>query len=292
MKRTAVVLVIMALMGGTALAQRGPGKGNHDGTGPNAQLGQALTVAGTVISFAATTGEGQPTLVVGGSAGNHTFVLGPYRVIAAQGFAAETGDQVEVQGFECTACPSGVAVAKVSNVTKGVLLMLRNADGTPAWQGGPGRNRGYGQGRRGQRGEGGNGSTEGCTGTGPGTVGNAHSSAGGARSCRGEGPDMTRVTLFAGPIESFTGGFHEGRPTLVVSTAAGDRAIMLSPFRALHRAGYTPVPRTDVEVVAAPITVDGAEEWVAVSVKDVAAGLVLQLRDATTGLPIGCRGRA
>ncbi|HPS79428.1 MAG TPA: hypothetical protein PLS53_14810, partial [Thermoanaerobaculaceae bacterium] len=120
MKKIAIVLMTLALVGGTALAQRGPGgpgNGSHDGTGPKAELGQAVTATGTVVSFTAAAGEGQPTLVVRDSAGDHSFVLGPYRVIVAQGFAAEASNQVEVQGFVCTTCPTGVVVFQVKNLT-------------------------------------------------------------------------------------------------------------------------------------------------------------------------------
>ena len=91
---------------------------------------------------------------------------------------------------------------------------------------------------------------------------------GGRHLCDGDGPDLTKVATYTGVVKSFTGGAGEGFPTLVLTTSAGEVSIVLSPYRALLQAGYTPVAGAQVEVKAAPVSVDGVEHWVALSVTD------------------------
>jgi hypothetical protein len=47
-------------------------------------------------------------------------------------------------------------------------------------------------------------------------------------------------------------------------------------------------------VTAAPVVVDGQDHWVVLSLRDVATGVTVTLRDRSTGLPFGgawCAGR-
>lgn len=120
-------------------------------------------------------------------------------------------------------------------------------------------------------------------GTGPGTGMMRH---GGRHLCDGGGPDLTKVATYTGAVRSFTGGAGEGFPTLVLTTSAGDVSIVLSPYRALLQAGYTPAVGAEVEVKAAPVSVDGVEHWVALVLTDSASGLQVVLRDPETGLPL------
>ena len=276
-------LAIMALAGaaamtvaGTAWAQRGPG----GGAGPNVDTTTTVVITGEVVRFTAGPGEGTPELVVRQANGTETaFTLGPYRYLEAQSFVAQAGDGVEVTAFPCAGCSSGYAVVEVKNSTRGVTFVLRDTDGTPLWigpqgqmarrhlaGGAPMQGRGTGMAAMGRRGPGG---------------------------CAGMGPDMSRATVFSGPVKAFTGAPGQRFPTLVIGTTGGDASVLLSPYRALIQAGYTPSVGAQVEVKAAPVVVDGQEHWVAITVKDVASGLEVVLRNGQTGLPlVGGRGWA
>ncbi len=111
------------------------------------------------------------------------------------------------------------------------------------------------------------------------------------RPCGGAGPDVSKAVTLEGVVKSFTGGPGAGRPTLVLSTAQGDREIVASPYRALSAAGFAPAAGMKLKVVAAPVTLDGAEHWVALSLSDLEKGTTVTLRDPSTGIPAGGRGR-
>jgi hypothetical protein len=280
----------MALAGMASLAfavassaQPVPGSG----AGPRVDTSKTVTVQGDVVSFQAGFGQGTPALVLREASGNETtFVLGPYRYLQSQGFTAQAGDRAEVFGYECPNCEQGVAVAQVKNLTRGLTLVLRNPDGTPVWiaYGGQNVRRHLGSGTPGA----GNSAPQGTAsvqgmGTGPGT-----GTASNVRRhlCDGTGPDVSRTETFTGTVVSFTGGPGEGTPTLVLATAQGELSILVSPYRALVYAGYTPAAGARVEVTAAPVELDGQEEWLALSITDLASGLEVVLRNAETGLPV------
>jgi len=113
----------------------------------------------------------------------------------------------------------------------------------------------------------------------------------GAGARCGSGPDISRSVTVEGTTKSFTGGRGEGRPLLVLATPSGDRQFVLAPWRALAAADAVPAAGTRLAVKAAPVTVDGAEEWVALWVTDLATGKTTTLRDAETGLPLRGQGR-
>jgi hypothetical protein len=270
-RMAAMVLTGAMVVGvtGVARAQRGPG----GGTGPNVNATTTVVVKGEVVSFTAGAGLGTPTLVVRQADGSETaFVLGPYPYIQSQGFAAQAGDAVEVTALVCPSCTSGYAAIQVVNVTRGVTLLLRSADGTPLWTGSQG-----GTARRHLS---------------PGTPMTGHGAGMGAGrgpghgACGGLGPDMTRVTVFSGVVKGFTGAPGQHLPTLTLATAAGDAEVLLSPYRALMHADYTPSIGAQVEVKAAPVVLESAEQWVAITLRDVATGLEVVLRDAQTGQPV------
>ncbi|HPC83553.1 MAG TPA: hypothetical protein P5234_09345 [Thermoanaerobaculaceae bacterium] len=273
------IALVLAVSVGAQQRRGGPG------AGPKIDTSTAFTVQGEVVAFVAGYGEGMPALVVRDSNGTQsTFVLGPFHYLQAQGFTAQPGDLAEVQGWACTTCERGVVVAQVRNVTRNVTVVLHNADGTPAWLGmqGTGVRRRLGAGTPG-------------VGTGSGTQGAAAQGTGngpaaGVRGRRGQGacggPDLLRAATYTGTVKSFAGGAGEGSPTLVLGTSAGDVTIMLSPYRALLEAGYTPASGAQITVNAAPVTVDGSEHWVALSLTDLASGLQVSLRSPETGLPL------
>ncbi len=286
--RRAMATVVAAGMAavalaGSAWAQRGGGSGNgaRDGSGPLVDTSKPVTVQGDVVAFLAGVGQGMPELVIRDAGGVETaFVLGPYWYLQQQGFVAQPGERAVVNGFACSSCEHGIAVTSVVNLTRSLTLTLRNADGTPLWIGSThsGVRRHLGTGAPGAGAMGGRA-------TGAGT-GSGRGPAAGGLHCNGTLPDLARTTTFAGAVSSFTGGAGQGYPTLVVATTQGDVTIMLSPYRVLLQAGYTPAPGAQVAVVAAPVDVDGTDEWVAITLTDVASGLELQFRNPETGFPV------
>lgn len=295
---TVAALVALALSVPATAQQNGRGGGNGNnpgagsGTGPSTGTSPVdvlhpVTYEGTVVSFTAAAGAGMPTLVVRDSGAKDTsFVLGPYRYLVAQHFAAVAGDKVKVIAYPCTSCSNGMAVGQVTNVTKNLTVNLRAADGTPLFSG-KGRGGRHGGGGAGYCGGQGNGN--GPQGNGNGPQGNEN---GGQGLCGGTGPDMARAESLEGAVKSFSGGPGVGRPTLVFSTSKGDRTVVLSPYRALRVAGFTPAEGAKLTIRMAPVTIDGTDEWVAISVSDPATGFTLALRDATTGRPQGGRCRS
>lgn len=257
----ATLALATLVLAAPALAQgRGPGGGS-----PQVDPSQKSVVTGAVVSFTAGAGAGTPTLLVRKDDGAQAaYVLGPYRYVSAQGFVAQAGDRVELTLLACSACDQGFAVAEVKNLTRGVTLALRAADGTPLFSGnrGPhgGQGPGHGQGR----------------GNGDGL-------------CDGTGPDLSRTASLEGVVASFDGGPGSGQPTVVLTTADGAKSFLVSPYRSLAAAGFTFAAGMKLGAVVAPVTRDGQEEWVALSVTDRATGLTVQLRDASTGRPTGGR---
>lgn len=219
------------------------------GQGP---AGPQSAISGTVVSFTAGAGLGTPTLVITSGGKEVSLVLGPYRLLQQSTFSAKAGDLVEAIVVACTECQHDFMVLSVRNITNGTSVAL---DRSPA-----GMQRGSG--RRG--------------GNGPGN---------GNQPC--VGPDMTKQETFTGTIKSFAGGPGVGRPTLVVTTSAGDRTVFAAPYRAFVDADYQFVAGAQVTITAAPAPVG---EWVVISLKDEASGVTFVLRDAQTGLPAGGRG--
>jgi hypothetical protein len=284
-KGAAAIGMALTLASSLQAQQRGGGPGT--GTLPRIDTSRAVTVQGEVVSFLAGYGQGMPELIVRESNGTEsTFVLGPFHYLQAQGFTAQAGDLAEINGWACSTCEHAVAVAQVKNLTRNLTLVLRNADGTPVWIGakGSGVRRHLGAGTTGA----GSGMAPGSTGgqgvgSGPGTGMMRHS---GRHLCDGDGPDLTEVATYTGVVKSFTGGAGEGFPTLVLTTSTGEVSIVLSPYRALLQAGYTPTAGAEVGVKAAPVTVGGGEHWVALTITDLASGLQIVLRGPETGLPL------
>jgi hypothetical protein len=277
MKKT-LIATIMILIAVTAFAQM---RGRS--ATPTPALGEEVTFTGTVTQFNAALGAGSPQLVIRTDDGHDmTFVLGPYWYLQQQKFTAKANDRAEVVARACSSCPNGYAAVTVRNVTAGVTLQLRAADGTPLWVGGNGNANGSGM-TGGQRGPGmgnrmGNG------------MGNGMGPQNG--TCNGNGPDMTRAATFDATVVSFTGGAGAGLPTLVVSTASGNKTLLVAPYRAAMAAGLTFTAGAKFSITAAPVSNNGVEEWVVIKLRDLTTGFELALRDATTGYPLqGMRGR-
>ena len=264
---TGVAMVLAVTVAGEGWAQQRRGRGA--GEGPQVDTSAKVTLQGEVVRLTAGFGAGMPTLVVAAGGEEHQFVLGPFRNLQAQGFEAQAGDQVAVQGFACTGCPNPFAVAAVENLTRGVTLTLRGEDGLPLWQSGRGGRPGL------KRGDGQPGRKE--------TAGAGRSMGKGA----GSRPDLEQAEVYIGTVKSFTGGPGEGVPTLVLATAAGDVTMVVGPYRRLARSGLTIADGMALEVTAAPAGCEGQEHLVALAVKDPATGVEFTLR----GEPRGSKNR-
>lgn len=260
---TAVAMVLAVTVAGDGWAQQRRGRGA--GEAPQVDTSAPVTLQGEVIRLSAGFGGGMPTLVVAAGGEEHQFVLGPFRNLQTQGFAAQAGDQVVVRGFACTGCPNPFAVVAVENLTRGVTLTLRDEDGVPLWQGGRGGRPGP---QRGER-----------PSTGQAEAGAGRSMGKGA----GPGPDLDQARVFVGTVRDFTGGPGEGVPTLVLATAAGDVTIVVGPYRRLARAGLAIAADMALEVTAAPAGCEGQEHLVALAVKDPATGVEFSLRGEPRG---------
>jgi hypothetical protein len=301
--KTMKVVGIMALaiaVAATATAQRAR-QGGGTGSGPAIDVTQVAVVDGTVVQLVAGAGEGMPELQVTDTAGvEHSFVLGPIWYLTEQGFKADAGDTVKVIAYVCTTCDTGVAVATVVNVSKGLTLALRDEAGMPLWmsrQAGSGNGGGNGTGGngnnggstpgRGQGGIGGNGSGNGG-GNGSGNPGGngGGGNGGGAETCDALTVDLTRSTTYAATVVSYTFSGGTGAAALVATTNAGEIAFLASPAWVLARAEFAPEIGTALEITAAPATVNGEEAWVILVIKDIATGTSLVLRDPATGLPV------
>lgn len=242
---------------------------------PAPALGAEVTFTGAVTQFNAASGAGSPQLVMRTDDGHDmTFVLGPYWYLQQEKFTAKANDRAEVVARACSSCPNGYAAVTVRNLTAGLTLQLRAADGTPLWVGGNGSANGPGM-------------PGGHRGPGFGSGMGRHNG-----TCNGNGPDMTRATAFDATVVSFTGGAGAGLPTLVVSTASGNKALLVAPYHAVMAAGLTFTAGARFSITAAPVSNNGVEEWVVIKLRDLATGFELALRDATTGYPLqGMHGR-
>ncbi len=149
---TLATVIATVALAGSLLAQQGRGPaawaGPMSGTGPQVDPAKITNVTGDVVKLTGGPGQGMPTLVLNVGGKEESYVLGPYRYLAAQKFAPAAHDRVELKLWACTGCPEGVVVADVKNVTQGTMLPLRAADGSPlfAGPGGPGGPRGRGAG--------------------------------------------------------------------------------------------------------------------------------------------------
>jgi hypothetical protein len=305
MRKLAVVsMVVLGLtLAGDVMAQQNQ-KGARNGTGPLIDTTEVVVVDGVVLELVAGPGQGMPTLAVEDAEGvTYDFVLGPYWYLTQEGFVAAPGDAVSVTAYACPLCDTGLAVASVANLTQNLTLLLRDADGAPLWVKHTAR-RGLGGGRNGNGPGSGNGSGGGNqsgasdrtrSGSGPLAVGPGGVQGEGAASWLRERDllhiELSRMATFSGTVVSFTKAPAGGPGTLVLATGSGDATFLLSPFWVLLEAGFQPDGGDALEVVAAPVTLDGEEFWLALTITDPGTGLTIVLRDPATGLPVGSFGR-
>lgn len=248
--KTFVAFLIVGALGSSSFAQRG-----RVGTGtPQVDTAHAVVVAGVVTAFQAGVGMGQPTLTVKGDDGKeYAFVLGPYPYLLKQGFAAAVGELVQVTAYPCPQCPSGLTAAQVVNLTRNLTLNLRAEDGSPLWVQ-PAGGRGVHESRQ---------------------AGSRQRS--GTGFCQGVHLDLAQTSTFQGTVTAFLGGPGQKNPLLTLNTQEKQVELVVSPYRVLAEAGYTPSVGSNLRVVAAPCTQDG--RWVVLTLEDLASGLVIRFRE-------------
>lgn len=257
------VILALTMVASDGWAQMRRGRGSGDG--PQVDLNAPVTLHGEVVNFGAGFGARAAVLTVLAAGEEYKLMLGPVWNIQDQGFVAEAGDSVVVQGFSCGDCRGKLAVASVENLTRGLTLNLRGEDGLPLWQGERGARHAKGRGRHQGGGEEGVGA-----GRRPGTG-------------HGPGPEMGETAVYLGTVQSFSGAPGEGVPTLVLATAAGDVTIVVGPHRRLTRSGFEITPGMDLEVTAASAGCPDKGHLVAVALKNPATGVEIALRGTSQG---------
>ncbi len=136
MRRLMIGLVLVALSGGPAHAQRsGPG---WDRCGQLFDDKTVETLSGAITSVdKIARGNGMQGVRITVKTAKETLVvhLGPERHIVARGFSFKTGDNVTVNGSRVQFEGSPILIA-TDLTLRGKKLVLRDKDGYPRWAGG------------------------------------------------------------------------------------------------------------------------------------------------------------
>jgi hypothetical protein len=109
------------------------GQGRNSGQGEQGAAGQAevngwLQIQGAVVS------ADSDALLVQNAAGEQIELEGrPWRFAQEQGFAAQAGDQLTLNGFYDG---DEFEVGRIENLTSGQVVLLRDESGRPLWAGG------------------------------------------------------------------------------------------------------------------------------------------------------------
>jgi len=111
--------------------ERGVGQGNQlargDGAEQQAAIHQWVTLDGSVVSVAG------DLLLVRAASGEMVQVEGmPWSFAQRQGFAPRPGDQVKLVGFYED---GELKVARLTNMSTGQTVLLRDENGRPMWAG-------------------------------------------------------------------------------------------------------------------------------------------------------------
>jgi hypothetical protein len=112
-------------------------RGNGDGIGAGTCTGcvdpkTIATVTGAVEKVVAGVGILMPSLVLKGADGKLvTIKIGPERSLLEADFEIKAGDRMTAR-YACATCSDEYIALQLMNAT-GVVLTLRNDDGTPAW---------------------------------------------------------------------------------------------------------------------------------------------------------------
>ena len=291
MKRSIILIASLALAAAASGVMAG------DGSGPGADPSQAFEVTGTVVAFTGGSGSGLPMLTVDdANLGEVDVALGPVWYLQAAGFSATAGDEVHLLAYACPTCAASAVAAWVDNLTTGASIDLRDDDGRPLWtqrqsQRAGSSRPGQGNGSGGQNGGGQGGGTGGGSGGGAGG-GSGSGQPGGSGNGTGSGPgngsglDMSQVETVTGEVVDFTGEAGVGQPVVTLDATGEVYEITLSPYQPIEASGMVIEPGVILTIIFAPTECEEDPHFVAISILDVASGVLVQLRDPETGFPM------
>lgn len=118
-----------------AANRRGPGNGNSSGARAGQQNcfdpASVQTAAGVVESVTAGVGIRQPVMVLKAGTTLFTIKLGPERILLDADFEIKAGATLTVK-FGLATCSDEFIALEITNAA-GQTIVLRNADGLPAW---------------------------------------------------------------------------------------------------------------------------------------------------------------
>lgn len=291
MKRSIILIASLALVAAASTVMAG------GGSGPGADPSQAFDVQGIVVAMTGGSGSGLPMLTVDdANLGVVDVALGPVWYLQAAEFSATAGDEVRLLAYACPTCAASAVAAWVDNLTTGVSIDLRDEDGRPLWtqrqyqRGGSGR-AGQGNGSGGQNGGGQGGGTGGGSGGGsgggqPGGSGNGT----GSGPANGSGLEMSEIDTVTGEVSEFTGHAGSGQPIVTLDADGETYEITVSPYGPIEASGMDIEPGLILTIVFAPTQCEEDPHFVAISILDVATGVLVQLRDPETGFPMSNGG--
>ncbi len=286
MKRSIILIASLALVAAASTVMAG------GGSGPGADPSQAFDVQGIVVAMTGGSGSGLPMLTVDdASLGVVDVALGPVWYLQAAEFSATAGDEVRLLAYACPTCAASAVAAWVDNLTTGVSIDLRDEDGRPLWtqrqyqRGGSGR-AGQGNGSGGQGGGTGGGSGGGSGNGQPGGSGNGT----GSGPANGSGLEMSQIDTVTGEVVEFTGHAGSGQPIVTLDADGETYEITVSPYGPIEASGMDIEPGLILTIVFAPTQCEEDPHFVAISILDVATGVLVQLRDPETGFPMSNGG--
>lgn len=226
---------------------------NRGGNGPNGNSVNVVTLAGTVESVNLRLGQGCPSFTLLKTDGRTVTILtGPYYILMENRFAINIGDRMSVQAFESLRFENTYVAVELNNLTTGATLILRDRDGRPRWNNGPGK---------------------------PG------------RGCGVRQPigNPANVVMLEGVIDSVSIGIGQGHPSFTLALADSRTvAVLAGPYYFLLENDFEINVGDRMEVRAFP-SLRFADTYVAVELKNLGTGAVLTLRDEN-GVPVWSRG--
>jgi hypothetical protein len=289
MKRSAPFIVLFVLLLAVSMAVAG------NGSGPAADPSQAFEVSGIVVAVTGGSGSGMPVLTVEDAAlGTVDVGLAPVWFLQDAGFSVAEGDSVHLIAYPCSTCSVAAVAAWVDNLSNRTSVDLRDEDGRPLWTRRQAQR--AGSARPGNGGSGGQGNGTPGGGNGGGSGGNGSGQPGGSGTGTGTGPgepgglgsglDMTLVATVTGEVVDLVGHAGSGQPVLTLDADGEAYAITVSPYQPIVAAGLILEPGIMLTVTFAPTECNEDPHDVAISILDVATGVLVQLRDPETGFPM------
>jgi len=287
MKRSTLFIALLSLLVAPSVVMA------DNGSGSGADPSQAFEVSGTVVAVTGGSGSGMPMLTVDDAAqGLVDVALGPIWFLQTAGFSAAVGDSVHLLAYPCPTCAVSAVAAWIDNLSTGTSIDLRDEDGRPLWtqrqynRNGSGRpGQGSGSGNNNGGGQGGGSGGGGGSGE-PGGSGNGT----GSGPTNGSGLDMSQIETVTGEVVDFTGHAGAGQPVLTLDIDGETIEITVSPYQPIEAAGLMIEPGLILTVTFAPTECEEDPHNVAISVLDVATGVLIQLRDPETGFPMTSGG--